>query len=162
MVPSSSIAITADGERLACGGFSLREPIRLGNFEFMADYFGSLSLSLRRGNEGAIFMGSTHSGSSTPQWTMIKDSTEEFLTASSGEGRRSHPSPRRRSTGALFAPTTTIAWKENALATTRFPPWMAEPWPKTNHPSEWHHAHYEGQPTQACAQHPTAEPGTTS
>jgi hypothetical protein len=65
MVPSSSITITADGERLACGGFSLSEPVGLGNFEFIADYFGGLRLSHRRGNEGAIFVGSTHSRAST-------------------------------------------------------------------------------------------------
>jgi hypothetical protein len=39
-----------------------REPVRLGNFEFITDYFGGLSLSPRRGNEGAIFVGLTHSG----------------------------------------------------------------------------------------------------
>jgi hypothetical protein len=38
MVPSSMITITADGEHLSCGGFSLDETIRLGNFEFIADY----------------------------------------------------------------------------------------------------------------------------
>jgi hypothetical protein len=66
MVPSSSIAITAVGEHLACGGFSLGEPVRLGNIEFIADYFDSLSLSPRRGNESVVFVGSTHSGASTP------------------------------------------------------------------------------------------------
>jgi hypothetical protein len=45
MVSSSSIAITADCERLACGGFSLSEPVRLGNLEFITDYFGGLSPS---------------------------------------------------------------------------------------------------------------------
>jgi hypothetical protein len=45
MVPSSMITIAADGERLTCGGFSLGETIHLGNFELIADYFGSLSLS---------------------------------------------------------------------------------------------------------------------
>jgi hypothetical protein len=39
MVPSSSFIIVADGERLMCSGFSLGEPIRLGNFEFITDYF---------------------------------------------------------------------------------------------------------------------------
>jgi hypothetical protein len=64
MVPSSSIAFVADGERLMCGGF-LGEPIRLGNFKFIADYFGSLSLSPRRGDEGTAFVGSTRSRAST-------------------------------------------------------------------------------------------------
>ncbi len=62
MVPSSVITITADGERLTCGGFSLCKTIRLGNFEFIINYFGGLSLSPSRGNKGATFIGSTHSG----------------------------------------------------------------------------------------------------
>jgi hypothetical protein len=116
MVPSSSITITAHDESLACSGFSLGELDRLGNFEFIADYFGGLSLSPRRGNKGTIFMGLTRSGASTLQRAMIKDSTEEFLTTSSGEGSFSHPSPRQDSTGAPFAPTATTTWKENAPA----------------------------------------------
>jgi hypothetical protein len=83
MVPSSTIAITTDGERLTCGGFSLDETVCLRNFEFIVDYFGSLILSPRRGDEGVAFMGSTHSGISNPRWAMIEDSTEEFLMASS-------------------------------------------------------------------------------
>jgi hypothetical protein len=85
MVPSSTIAV--DGERLTCGGFSLVKTVHLGNFEFIADYFGSLSLSPRgKGNEGTIFMGSTRSGASTPQRAMIEDSAKEFLIVSRGEG----------------------------------------------------------------------------
>jgi hypothetical protein len=122
MVSSSSIAITTDGERLACGGFSLSEPIRLGNLEFIIDYFGGQSLSPWKGNEGAVFVGSIHSGASTPHWALVEDSTEEFLTASSGEGSFGHPYPRWRSTGASFAPTTTAIGKGGTLATTRFPP----------------------------------------
>jgi hypothetical protein len=83
MVPSSTIAITTDGEHLTCGGFSLDETVCLRNFEFIVDYFGSLILSPRRGDEGVAFMGSTHSGISNPRWAMIEDSTEEFLMASS-------------------------------------------------------------------------------
>jgi hypothetical protein len=41
--------------------------------------------------------------------------------------------------------------KENALAMTRFPPWMVVPWPETNHPSERHRAQHEGQLMQAHA-----------
>jgi hypothetical protein len=63
MVPSSVISIT--GERLTCDGFSLGETVRLGNFEFIVDYFSGLSLSPRRGNTGTAFMGTTHSGAST-------------------------------------------------------------------------------------------------
>jgi hypothetical protein len=45
MVLSSVITVTADGERLTCGGFPLSETIFLGNFEFITDYFSGLSLS---------------------------------------------------------------------------------------------------------------------
>jgi hypothetical protein len=79
-----------------------------------------------------------------------------------GEGSFDHPSPRRHSTGASFAPTTIATWKENAPATIRFPPRTAVSWPKTNHPSERHRAYHKGEPTQAHARHPTAEPGSTS
>jgi hypothetical protein len=85
MVPSSSITVVANGERLTCSGFTLGEPVCLGNFECITDYFGGLRLSPRRGNDGAIFMGSTHSEASTPQWATIEDSPEEFLMASSGK-----------------------------------------------------------------------------
>jgi hypothetical protein len=40
MVPSSVLIITANGECLTCGGFSLGETIRHGSFEFITDYFG--------------------------------------------------------------------------------------------------------------------------
>jgi hypothetical protein len=49
-----------------CGGFSLGETVRLGSFEFIADYFGGLSLSPRRSNSSVAFMGSTHNGSPSP------------------------------------------------------------------------------------------------
>jgi hypothetical protein len=61
MVPSSMIFVAAYGECLTCGGFSLSETVRPGSFEFIADYFRGLSLSPRRGDSGAAFMGSTHS-----------------------------------------------------------------------------------------------------
>jgi hypothetical protein len=46
MVPLSGITIAADAEHLTYSGFSLGEPIRLGNFKFITNYFDSLSLSL--------------------------------------------------------------------------------------------------------------------
>jgi hypothetical protein len=104
MVPPSSIVVTADDECLTCGGFSLGKPVHLGNFEFIANYFDGLSLSHRRGNEGTIFVGSTHSRASTLQRDTIEDSTEEFLTVSSEEGSFGHPSPKRCSTGARLPP----------------------------------------------------------
>jgi membrane-bound lytic murein transglycosylase len=63
MVPSSAIAI--DGECLTCGGFSLGETVRLGNFELITNYFDGLILSPIRGDTGAAFMGLARSRAST-------------------------------------------------------------------------------------------------
>jgi hypothetical protein len=112
MVPASTIAVIADGEHLTCGRFSLSKTVHLRNFEFIADYFGGMSLSHRKGDEGVTFMGSTRGGVSTPRWAMIEDSTEEFLMASSGEGCFSLPSPGRRGVGASLTPITTDTMAE--------------------------------------------------
>jgi hypothetical protein len=117
MVPSSTLAVSTDSECLMWGAFSLSETVHLGWFEFIADYFNGLSLSPRRSYLGSTFMGSTHSGTLPLRWAMIEDSTEEFHTASSGEGGSSLPSPRRRCTGAPFAHVTTTPWMENTPAT---------------------------------------------
>jgi hypothetical protein len=66
MVPSSVLTFSTDGECLMCSGFSLGETIHLGSFEFITDYFGGLSLSLRRSNSDTTFMGSTRSGPPSP------------------------------------------------------------------------------------------------
>jgi hypothetical protein len=79
MVPSSAITITTDGECLTCSGFSLGKPIRLGNFNFIADYFDGLSLSIG-GDSGTTFMGSTRRAASTLWQAMTEDSAEVFLT----------------------------------------------------------------------------------
>jgi hypothetical protein len=77
MVPSFAITVATDGERLTCGRFSLGEPVHLGNFEFVTDYFGGLSLSPRRDDSGTAFIGSTRCGASTLRWAMIEDSTKD-------------------------------------------------------------------------------------
>jgi hypothetical protein len=118
MVPSSSIAIAADGERLTCGGLSLGEPVRVGNFQFIANYFGGLSLYPRRGDEATAFVGSTHSWASTLQWATMEDSIEEFLTVSCVEGSFGHPSPRWHGMRDPPAPITTTSWPEKMLETT--------------------------------------------
>jgi hypothetical protein len=119
MVPSSVITATADGECLTCGEISLGETVRLGSFKFIADYFDDLSLSPRRGDAGTAFMGSTHSGASTPWRAMIEDSIEESLTASSGEGCLAlfppAPSPRRHGMEALPALIATTPWLKDIL-----------------------------------------------
>jgi hypothetical protein len=62
MVHSSALTISADGERLTCGGFSLDETILFGSIEFIVDCFGGLSLSPKRNDLGAAFIGTTNSG----------------------------------------------------------------------------------------------------
>jgi hypothetical protein len=84
MVPSSVLTISTDGERLTCGGFSLSETVCFGTFEFITDCFGGLSLSPRRNGSDAAFMGSICSGPLSLLRAMIRYSTEEFHTASSG------------------------------------------------------------------------------
>jgi hypothetical protein len=59
MVPSSALVVSTDGARLTCGGFSLSKIVRLGRFQFIADYFGYLSLSPKRADSCFTFMGST-------------------------------------------------------------------------------------------------------
>jgi hypothetical protein len=93
MVPSYMITIAADGEHLTYDGFSLSKTIQLGNFEFIADYFSGLSLSTRRGDSAAAFMGSTRSGTPSPWWAIIEEFAREFLTASSREGDLASPLP---------------------------------------------------------------------
>jgi hypothetical protein len=48
MVPSLTLAVSADGERFMCSGFSLGETVHFGSLEFIANCFGGLSLSPRR------------------------------------------------------------------------------------------------------------------
>jgi hypothetical protein len=93
MVPFCAITVAAYSERLACGGFSLSETVHLGSFEFIADYFGGLSHSPKRGDSCATFMGLTCSGTPFSRRAMIEDSTEEFLTTSGGEGGLGLPLP---------------------------------------------------------------------
>jgi hypothetical protein len=115
MVPSSAFIIAADGERPSCDVFSLGESICLGSFEFIADYFGGLSLSPMRGDSGAAFMGSTCSGTLSLRWTMTEDSTEEFLTTSNGEGDSVLPSQRRCVTGLR----SLLSWPHHGWRTLR-------------------------------------------
>jgi hypothetical protein len=86
--------------------------IRFGSLEFIAYRFSGLSLSPMGDSSGAAVMSSTRGGTPSPLWTMTGDSIEEFHTALDGEGRINLPSPRRHSTGASTAPTTTIPWPE--------------------------------------------------
>jgi hypothetical protein len=63
MVHSFALIVSADGEHMTCGVFSLSETVSM------------------RNDSSVAFMGSTHSGPPSPLWAMIEDSTEEFYTA---------------------------------------------------------------------------------
>jgi hypothetical protein len=104
MVPSSALAVAADGKCLSCGGLSLNETICFGSLEFITDYLGGLSLSPRRDGLDNTIMGSTCSGPPSPLCAMIGKSTEEFHMASEGEGGLDLPSPRRNDIGASPCP----------------------------------------------------------
>jgi hypothetical protein len=66
MLPSSALTVTADGERLSCGGFSLGETARFGNLKFILDHFGALSLSPMGDGSYAIVMGLAHGRPPSP------------------------------------------------------------------------------------------------
>jgi hypothetical protein len=117
MVPSSRLTVTADGERLTCGGFSLGETVHFMSLEFITDCFGGLSLSPRRNDSDATFMASTHCGPPYPLQAMTDDSIREFHMALSGEGGSNLPAPRKHGTVALPAPITTMPQLENAPVT---------------------------------------------
>jgi hypothetical protein len=103
MVPSSVVTIAIDGECLTCGGFSLCETICIRSFEFISDYFGSMSPSARRGDSGATFMGSSHNWTPSPRRGMIEESIEEYLTMTNGQGRCWGRGPRPRTNAPLVS-----------------------------------------------------------
>jgi hypothetical protein len=113
MVLSSALTVTADGERLSCGGFSLGETIHFGSIKFIIDLFGGLSLSPLGDGLDAIVMGSTRGRPPSPLRATMGDSTKEFHTTSDGEGRTYLLSPRRHHTGASPTSATTISRSES-------------------------------------------------
>jgi hypothetical protein len=124
MVPSSVLAITVDGERLSCSGFSLGETICFGSLEFIISRFGFLSLSPLGYGLGVAVMGPTHSGTPLPQQTMAGDSAEGFPIAHGEKGWTDLPSPRRHDAEAPPASTMTALRPENPWtnqATTTIP-----------------------------------------
>jgi hypothetical protein len=66
MVPSSVLAVAANGEPLSCGGFSLGETIHFGSLKFITYRFGGLSLSPMGHRSDAIIMGSAHGRPPSP------------------------------------------------------------------------------------------------
>jgi hypothetical protein len=69
MVHSSALAVAVDSKRLMCGGFSLDETVHFASLEFITDCFGGLSLFPKGSDSGAIFVGTTYSGSPLQQVT---------------------------------------------------------------------------------------------
>jgi hypothetical protein len=146
MVPSSVLIVAADGECLLCGGFSLSKTICFWSLEFIANCFGGLSVSPMGDDSDAIVMDSTHGGPPSSLRAMMGNSTEEFHTASDGEGRLNLPSPRRHDTGDSPAPATTISWPESTLttqSTMTIPQRQATPRLDTDLPLERRCAHQE-------------------
>jgi hypothetical protein len=91
MVTSSTLVVFSNGKCLACGGFSCGKTVCFGSLEFIADYFGGLSLSSRGSNLDATLMCPTHGEPPSPLRAMIEDSTEEFHMDSSREEGFTHP-----------------------------------------------------------------------
>jgi hypothetical protein len=146
VVPLSVLVVFADGEHLMCGGFSLSEPIRHGSFEFIANYFDSLSLSPKMNDSGTTFMGSIHSGPPSPWWAMKEDSVEEFHTASSEEGALASPLLGGMAQGlCLLLSQQNHGWRTLCL---RAPVTRSN----TDLPFEQRHTSQEGQRVQARAQ----------
>jgi hypothetical protein len=138
IVSSSARGVAADGECLSCGGFSLGETICFWSLEFIVDRFGGMSLSPSGDVSGTIVADSTRGGPSSPPWTMMGDSIEEFPVASNGEGWIDLLSPKRHGTGAPPVSAMTIPRLENppiARATATIPPWQATLRSDTNLPS---------------------------
>jgi hypothetical protein len=78
---------------------------------------------------------------------MIEYSSNEFYTASSGEGSLDLPVSRRLHTGTSPTPTVTTQWPDDAPTTQTMmivPPWTLTPWPDNASPPEWH-TFWEGQ-----------------
>jgi hypothetical protein len=136
MVTSSTLVVFSNGKCLACSGFSCGKTVCFGSLEFIADYFGGLSLSPRGSNSDATLMCPTHGEPPSPLRAMIEDSTEEFHMDSSREEGFAHPpSPRRHNTGDPPTPVTTAPWLENVPSTqamTMVPPRVLKPWPSVS------------------------------
>jgi hypothetical protein len=113
MVHSSILVITTDSKHLTYGVFSLGETVHFESLEFIADCFDNMSLSTKGSESSAVFIGTTSSGS-PPLCTILKGSTNEFYTASSGEGSSGLPISRRRSMGTPPAPIATAPWSKDA------------------------------------------------
>jgi hypothetical protein len=83
MVHSPKLAVITDGEHLTSVSFTHGESICFGSLEFIADYFGNLSLSDEGKVSCVVIMGMAYNGSQLLH-TFLEDSTNEGDTSSSG------------------------------------------------------------------------------
>jgi hypothetical protein len=153
MVHSSILAVTTDSKHLTYGVFSLSETVRFESLEFIADCFDNMSLSTKGSESSAVFIGTTSSGS-PPLCTILKGSTNEFYTASSGEGSSGLPISRRRSMGTPPAPIATAPWSKDAPTPQTMmtvPPQTIMQWSNTGQRPERWHTFLEGQRAHAHA-----------
>jgi hypothetical protein len=111
MVPSSAIIVTVYGECLTCSGFSLGETIRLRNFELIADYFSSLSLSCRGGGPRSwaqLVAGHLPHGG-------LRLRTIPRSSSRCQAGKEASASLLLEGMGASLAPVTTTPWMKDIL-----------------------------------------------
>jgi hypothetical protein len=73
MVHSPKHTVIADSQHQTSIGFTHGETIHFGNVEFITDHFGSLILSDKGNDLGAVFVGMAHSGSPSLR-TILEDS----------------------------------------------------------------------------------------
>jgi hypothetical protein len=85
MVHSEKLTIVTDDNYQTDVGFALGKTIRFGRWEFIAERFGSRSLSTEGNDSGVVFVRMAHNGLSSLH-TILKESTNEGETASSGWG----------------------------------------------------------------------------
>jgi hypothetical protein len=159
MVHTSTLAVITDGKCLTYGGLSLGETVCFRSLKFIADYFGSLSLSPKGNDSGTVFVGMIHVGSPSLQ-TILENSTNEFYTTSSGEGSSGFPISQRSSMGTPPPPIATIPWPEDALTSQTMmmvPLRTIAPRPDTELPPERWQASHEGEWERARAQQANAE-----
>jgi hypothetical protein len=91
MLHSPKLAVIDNNKHQIDVGFTLGETIHIGSMEFIADHFGSLSLSDKGNVSSVMFVGMAHSGSPSLH-TILEDSADEGDTTSSGGEALTSPS----------------------------------------------------------------------
>jgi hypothetical protein len=92
MVHLPKLIVIVDSKHQTGVSFTLSKTIHFGSLGFIADPFGSLSLSGEGNVSGVIFMVMDHNGS-PPLHTILEDSTDEGDTTFSGGRSSGFPIP---------------------------------------------------------------------